>query len=57
MIASILGLTTNISKLNNPDLFKDKSLVGGEWVEAKSGKRFDVYGRSMSTSTNPIAAS
>jgi len=32
-------------KLNNPDLFKDKSLVGGEWVEAKSGKRFDVYGQ------------
>lgn len=37
-------------KLKNPDLFKDKSLVGGEWVEAKSGKRFDVYGRlSIST--------
>lgn len=33
-----------VVKLNNPDLFKDKSLVGGEWVEAKSGKRFDVYG-------------
>ncbi|OQO05471.1 hypothetical protein B0A48_09240 [Cryoendolithus antarcticus] len=30
-------------KLNNPDLFRDKSLVGGEWVEAKSSKRFDVY--------------
>ena len=28
---------------NNPDLFKDKALVGGEWTEAKSGKRFDVY--------------
>lgn len=33
-------------QLNNPDLFKDKSLVNGEWVEAKSGKRFDVYGKS-----------
>jgi len=32
--------------LNNPDLFKDKNLVGGKWVEAKSGKRFDVYGES-----------
>jgi hypothetical protein len=31
-------------QLNNPDLFKDKSLVNGEWVEAKSGKRFDVVG-------------
>lgn len=28
---------------NNADLFKDKALVGGEWVEAKSGKRFDIY--------------
>nr|POE87825.1 putative succinate-semialdehyde dehydrogenase [Quercus suber] len=30
-------------KLNNPELFRDKALVGGEWVESKSGKRFDVY--------------
>lgn len=30
-------------KLNNPELFKDKALVGGQWIEAKSGKRFDVY--------------
>lgn len=30
--------------MNNPDLFRDKALVGGEWIEAKSGKRFDVYG-------------
>jgi hypothetical protein len=38
-------------------LFKDKSLVGGEWVEAKSGKRFDVYGKEISTTTTrPIAA-
>jgi hypothetical protein len=45
-----------ISKLNNPDLFKDKSLVGGEWVEAKSGKRFDVYGTTATSTTQPIAA-
>jgi acyl-CoA reductase-like NAD-dependent aldehyde dehydrogenase len=30
-------------QMNNPDLFRDKSLVGGEWIDAKSGKRFDVY--------------
>ncbi|TKX20381.1 succinate-semialdehyde dehydrogenase-1 [Elsinoe australis] len=29
-------------KLNNPDLFRDKSFVNGEWIDAKSGKRFDV---------------
>ncbi|PMD48404.1 aldehyde dehydrogenase [Hyaloscypha variabilis F] len=29
-------------EVKNPSLFKDKSLVGGQWVEAKSGKRFDV---------------
>ncbi|KAG9236953.1 aldehyde dehydrogenase domain-containing protein [Amylocarpus encephaloides] len=29
-------------KLNNPDLFKDKSYVDSKWVEAKSGKRFDI---------------
>ncbi|KFZ08950.1 hypothetical protein V502_09033 [Pseudogymnoascus sp. VKM F-4520 (FW-2644)] len=28
--------------LNTPELFKDKSYVSGEWVEAKSGRRFDV---------------
>lgn len=36
----------NKPKLKNPDLFKDKSYVDGEWVEAKSGKRFDVIGTS-----------
>lgn len=29
-------------ELKNPSLFKDKSLVNGNWVEAASGKRFDV---------------
>ncbi|KAF4612822.1 hypothetical protein G7Y89_g15551 [Cudoniella acicularis] len=29
-------------ELKNPAVFKDKSYVGGNWVEAKSGKRFDV---------------
>ncbi|KXT07695.1 hypothetical protein AC578_10247 [Pseudocercospora eumusae] len=30
-------------KLNNPDLFRDQALSGGNWVESKTGKRFDVY--------------
>ncbi|KXT15426.1 hypothetical protein AC579_10587 [Pseudocercospora musae] len=30
-------------KLNNPDLFRDQALSGGQWVESKTGKRFDVY--------------
>lgn len=29
-------------ELKNPSLFKDKSYVNGNWVEAKSGKRFDI---------------
>ncbi|KAK8213623.1 hypothetical protein M8818_002927 [Zalaria obscura] len=29
--------------LNDQDIFRDKSFVNGEWVEAKSGKRFDIY--------------
>ena len=35
--------TDLFTKLNNPELFRDKALVGGEWVDSKSGKRFDVY--------------
>ncbi|KAF2722009.1 aldehyde dehydrogenase [Polychaeton citri CBS 116435] len=30
-------------QINNAELFKDKALVGGEWIEAKSGKRFEVH--------------
>jgi len=46
-------------KLNNPDLFKDKSLVNGEWVEARSGKRFDVVdpgnGKVWATAPDNVA--
>lgn len=28
--------------LKNPDLLRDKAYVDGKWVEAKSGKRFDI---------------
>ncbi|KAI2624752.1 aldehyde dehydrogenase [Xylaria nigripes] len=29
-------------KLKNPELFRNNAYVNGQWVEAKSGKRFDV---------------
>jgi len=29
-------------KLNDPDLFRFKAFVGGDWVEADSGKTFEV---------------
>jgi acyl-CoA reductase-like NAD-dependent aldehyde dehydrogenase len=35
-------LTT--SQLRNPAIFKNQSYINGEWVEAKSSKRFDVVG-------------
>ncbi|EGP88116.1 unnamed protein product [Zymoseptoria tritici ST99CH_1A5] len=28
--------------LKNPDLFREQSLVGGNWIESKTGNRFDV---------------
>ncbi|KAI1641102.1 aldehyde dehydrogenase [Biscogniauxia mediterranea] len=28
--------------LKNPELFRDKAFVDGQWIEAKSGKRFDI---------------
>lgn len=31
--------------LKDPALFKDKAYVNGEWIEAKSGKAFDVIGK------------
>jgi hypothetical protein len=40
------GPPTDRTQVKNPSLFKDKSLVGGEWVEAGSGKRFDVIGKT-----------
>jgi succinate-semialdehyde dehydrogenase / glutarate-semialdehyde dehydrogenase len=33
-----------LDKLSRPSLFKDKCLIGGKWVEASSGKRFQVTG-------------
>lgn len=31
-------------QLNNPDLFRENALVGGNWIESKTSKRFDVVG-------------
>jgi hypothetical protein len=46
---------TNNQQVKNPSLFKDKSLVGGQWVEARSGKRFDVVGKTaISTDLNQL---
>ncbi|KAI5868205.1 aldehyde dehydrogenase [Durotheca rogersii] len=28
--------------LKNPELFRDQAYVDGQWIEAKSGKRFDI---------------
>lgn len=36
-------LNADHDQLNNPEVWRDQASVGGEWVEAKSGKRFDVY--------------
>ncbi|KAL1302025.1 hypothetical protein AAFC00_002475 [Neodothiora populina] len=30
-------------KLNDEEIFRDKSIVNGEWIEAASGKRFDIF--------------
>ncbi len=39
----MLDQTTNLkSLLNRPDLLCEKAFVGGEWVDAKDGKTFDV---------------
>ena len=37
-------------QINDLDIFRDKSFVNGEWVEAKSGKRFDIYGKNHGVS-------
>ncbi|MEJ6477754.1 MAG: aldehyde dehydrogenase family protein, partial [Octadecabacter sp.] len=39
----MLDQTTNLkSLLKRPDLLCEKAFVGGEWVDAKDGKTFDV---------------
>jgi hypothetical protein len=37
---------TNFLQLEDPSLLHFDSFVGDKWVEAKSGKRFEVVGRN-----------
>ncbi|KAI4858784.1 aldehyde dehydrogenase [Hypoxylon rubiginosum] len=37
-----MGETSINLDLKHPELFRDKAYVDGQWVEAKSGKRFDI---------------
>ncbi|KAI1255290.1 hypothetical protein MGN70_003355 [Eutypa lata] len=37
-----MGSLTASVEASDPTLLKDKACVNGEWIEAKSGKRFDV---------------
>lgn len=49
----ILNTRLTSHQLKNPAIFKDKSYVNGEWVEAKSGKRFDIIGLFPMPSSKP----
>lgn len=44
----LIGILTNDAQLSNPELFHNKSYVNGEWIEAKSGKKFDIIGKFTS---------
>lgn len=45
--ASYATMTKNPApKLNDPSLFKQQAFINGEWVNAKSGKTFEVTGMS-----------
>jgi len=33
-------------QLNDPSLLKQQAIIGGKWLEAQSGKRFDIIGIS-----------
>jgi hypothetical protein len=35
------------SQLNDPSLLHEASFLNGEWVQASSGKTFDVEGESV----------
>jgi hypothetical protein len=34
--------------LKTPEAYRDQAYVNGEWAEAKSGKRFDIVGKTPS---------
>lgn len=48
--AKIPAKTNTRLKLNleSPEVFRDQAYVNGEWVEAKSGKRFEIVGMTAS---------
>lgn len=42
----VVRRATDSLQLSDPSLLKlDVNFVNGEWVKAKSGKTFDVYGK------------
>ncbi|RYO91951.1 hypothetical protein DL766_002304 [Monosporascus sp. MC13-8B] len=51
--------TSTKFNLKDPALFKDKAYVDGQWIEAKSGKRFDVLdpGRNQKWASCPDMSS
>lgn len=43
-------MSHSVPKLNDPSLLKtDVAYVNGEWVKAKSGKTFEVFGTVVSS--------
>ncbi|KAI1360194.1 aldehyde dehydrogenase [Xylaria arbuscula] len=46
------------SSLKHPEAFRDQAYVNGQWVEAKSGKRFDIIdpGRNVAFASAPDMA-
>ncbi|VUC29205.1 unnamed protein product [Clonostachys rosea] len=53
------GKAPSILGLEDPSIFKDQAYVNGEWVEAKSGKRFEIIdpgtGKPWATCTDAAA--
>lgn len=50
-------MSHSVPKLNDPSLLKtDVAYVNGEWVKAKSGKTFKVFGTVWSNLPNTINA-
>lgn len=39
--------TDKPTQLNDPSLLKTQTYVNGEWIDAKSGKTFEVFGAAL----------
>lgn len=48
-VQCLRNIKTDYEQLSNPDLLHNQSCIGGEWKDAKSGKRFEVVGRYISS--------